>query len=209
MYLVGAELTGKTGFVSMALVQRVRKDLKKHYHVFDVKRSSFSSGMSEVIEEISLIYNDRKYITRKPRFSQIGRPKKIVNEKPLVFISFGHDTGKQILHLKNSNIPAVCVFFTDENEWRTEVPGKCLKSDFYISKNTLIDTILNVVVQNRINMTNIEVAGKLNDALNEYRKAREKHASVQDVKPLDDLALALAMPVWYYENLLSIRPRTP
>ena len=209
MYLIGAELTGETGFASIALVQRMRKDLKKYYHVIDIKRVSFNSNGNDLVEEIFRIYNDRKYTTRKPRFSQIGRPKKMVNEKPLLFTAFCDNTVEKMKYLKKRNIPASCIFFIDENEWRTEIPGKCLKSDFYISKNTLINTILGVIEQDRLIMTNRDSGEELFEAFNEYRKIKDAHVSAQDVKPLDDLVLALAMPVWYYENLLSIRPRTP
>jgi len=209
VYLIGAELTGKTGFASMTLVQRIRKDLKKYYQVIDIKRLFFNSNGNNLIEEILRIYNDRKYTTRKPRFSQIGRPKKMVNEKPLIFTAFCDNTVKEMQCLKKRNIPASCIFFIDENEWRTEIPGKCLKSDFYISKNILINTILGVIEQDRLIMTNKEDVKELFEAFNEYRKIKDAHVRAQDVEPFDDLVLALAMPVWYYENLLSIRPRTP
>ena len=207
MYLIGAELTGKTGFASMVLVHRVRKDLKKYYHVINIKRLSFDSNGNNLIKEVFRIYNDRKYTTRKPRFSQIGRPKKMVNEKPLIFTAFCDYTVAEMQYLKKRNIQASCIFFNDESKWRTEIPGKCLKSDFYISKNTLISTILGVIEQDRLIMTNKESGEELFEAFNEYRKIKDAHVSAQDVKPLEDLVLALAMPVWYYENLLAIRSR--
>ena len=161
MYLIGAELTGKTDFASMVLVQRVRKDLKKYYHVVNIKRFSFDFNGNDLIEEIFRIYNDRRYTTRKPRFNQIGRPKKMVNEKPLLFAAFCDNTVEEMLYLKKRNIPASCIFFTDESKWRIEIPGKCLKSDFYVSKNTLINNILGVMEQDRLIMTKKEAGEEI------------------------------------------------
>jgi len=209
VYFIGAELTGKTGFASMILMERVRKDLKKYYHVLDIKRFHFNSDANDLLEEIARRYNDARYTIRKPRFSQIGRPKKIVNEKPLIFITCCDESLKWMNGLKQNKIPAHCVFLTDQNDWRTEIPGKCLKSDFYVPKKNLINNILAVIEQDRLIMAKKEAAGEVLEAFNKYRKMKDVTLHTQDVKPLDDLVLALAMPVWYYEHLLSIRPRTP
>jgi hypothetical protein len=88
-----------------------------------------------------------------------------------------------------------------------EIRGKCLKNDFYIPKNDLIKNILTVIDQERLILNKDK--DELRKALNVYRKGKSNDYKTQDVKPLDDLVLALAIPVWYYENLLSIRPRSP
>ena len=192
----------------MVLVQRVRKNLNKNYHVNTIERVSFNSIGNDTVEEISRIYKDRKFTIRKPRFSQIGRPKKMVYEKPLIFVAYDGDTFDQVKYLKDRKIPANCIFFNDENEWRTEARGSCLKSDFYIPKKTLVAIIKGVIEQKRLIIKNKDDTEKIFKAFNEYRDIQDGEVKVNDVKSFDDLVLALAMPVWYYENLLSIRPRT-
>jgi hypothetical protein len=209
MYLIGAELTGKTDFVSMAFIQRVRKDLRKYYHVLEIKRSRFNSDVNDLLAEIISRYNDAKYTIRKPRFSQIGRPKKIINERPLIFVGCDENSLEYIQYLKQLKIPANVVIFTDEDDWHVEIPGKCLKSDFYIPKKTLIKNMRTVIEQDRLIMNEEGTLGELFEAFKEYMEVRDANVNTQDIRPLDDLVLALAMPVWYYEHLLSIRPRTP
>lgn len=209
MYLIGAELTGKTGFVSMAFIQRVRKDLRKYYHVLEIKRSRFNPDVNDLLAEIICRYNDAKYTIRKPRFSQIGRPKKIINERPLIFVGCDENSLEYIQYLKQRKIPTNIVICTDEDDWRVEIPGKCLKSDFYIPNKNLIKNIRTVIEQDRLIMYNQGDLGELFEAFKEYMKVRDVNVNTQDIRHFEDLILALAMPVWYYENLLSIRPRSP
>jgi hypothetical protein len=122
MYLIGAELTGKTGFASMILFQRVYKDLKKYYHVLDLKRYPFNSDVNYLIDSIESIYNNAKYVVRKPRFSQIGRPKKIITEKPLIFAACCDASLEYIQYLKQNKISSAGVFVNDKKTgiWKLE-----------------------------------------------------------------------------------------
>lgn len=191
----------------MILVQYERKDLKKYYHTVDIHRSPLDSGVDDLIEGIVRRYHDAKYTIRKPRFSQIGRPKKIVHERPLIFVGCSDHSLGYIHYLKQNNIPVNCVFLNDENDWHMEIPGRCLKSDFYIPKKDLVQNILAVIEQERLIL--MDGGDELKGALSRYGDYRDSSVQPKDVKPLDDIVLALAMPVWYYENLLSIRPRSP
>jgi len=209
MYLIGAELTGKTGFASIVLVQRVRKNLKKYYHVLDIQRFQSTPDARDCIDAIACIYKDASYTIRKPRFSQIGRPKKIVNEKPLVFVAYCEGPSDGVDNLKHRNIPANCVLVNDEDNWYIQVPGRCLKSDFSIPKRVLIKQILAVIEDNRLVLNSGKLSADISEVCEEYRGVIKESVSTHHIQPFDDLVLALAMPVWYYENLLSIRPRTP
>lgn len=204
MYFIGTELTGNTGFISMVLIERIRKELQKYYQVIDMKRSPLTEGADDLVADIMHIYHDPKYTIRKPRFSQIGRPKKIIHEKPLIFAGcFGKSTAS-ILQLKRHKIPVTCIFATDQDHWRMEADGTCMKSDFFVPKNHLVRNLLAVIDQNRL------ILGPgVTDLIGAIKEHGEKTCRIQDIGLIDDLLLALAMPVWYYENLLSIRPRSP
>jgi hypothetical protein len=206
MYLIGVEFKGETDIASMVLIKRIRKELRKHYHVLDVQRSLINST-NPIIGKISKIYNDPNYTIRKPRFSQIGRPKKIVNERPLIFVACSDVSLKYIHYLKQKKIPATCISVTNEKNWRMEANGNCLKGDFFIPKKILISILLAVIEQERLVLNKDEY--ELSEALNAYRNVGSCTITKGDKSTLDDLVLALAMPVWYYENLLAIRPRTP
>lgn len=207
MYLIGADLTAETDVASMVLVQRVRKELRKYYHLTDMKRSLCNSTNQTMIEEIYRIYNDPNYTIRKPRFSQAGRPKKIVNERPLIFLACTDASLEYIYYLKEKKIPAICVFVTDGEKWQMEASGKCLKNDFFIPKHNLIQTLLDVIEQKRL-IPYVD-GNELDKAIREYRNVMRSSFKVDDKRRFDGFVLALAMLVWYYENLLSIRPRTP
>ncbi|MCJ7773230.1 MAG: hypothetical protein MUP22_08870, partial [Desulfobacterales bacterium] len=134
---------------------------------------------------------------------------KIINERPLIFVGCDENSLEYIQYLKQLKIPANVVIFTDEDDCHVEIPGKCLESDFYIPKKTLIKNMRTVIEQDRLIMNEEGTLGELFEAFKEYMEVRDANVNTQDIRPLDDLVLALAMPVWYYEHLLSIRPRTP
>jgi len=201
MYLLGMDSVSNPDFATYVFLKRVWKNLKKQYYLIDIKRFHSDTCLSEIKNEIVKIYTDRKYIIKEPHFNQNGRPAIKVYSNPKVFINFTDTDACQTDSFKKMGIPIETVFITGEKRWRKEIHGKCLGNNYYVPKYFIVRNLLMAFEQNRIIIEKgLPFADNLLNGIKTYQKDKDLPRSEND-----DVVLALSMPVWYYENFLSIK----
>jgi len=209
MFLLGVDVGSDKPSAEFVLVERVRKNLRKYYHIIEVNRDLSIGDHAGVSEKITGVYNNIEYSVRKPRFSQNGRPKKIVHSKPIILIRLSNKEVDIADYVKQKKVPMECVLRGEGDEWIKETKGLCLGNNFYISQKVLFHCLLNVYRERRL-IIDEKIPGV--EVIAGFLKDMEKPENQIDGAPLPTehagLVFALSLPVWYYENLLSIRSKT-
>ena len=205
MFLIGVSLGEGGPHTAIVIVKRVRKNLRKYYHVLDGRCLPAPSGYAAVTGEIEAAYGRRDLTVDKPRFNQNGRPVRRVRIRPLVLVEHAGCGAELIQHLRNRRIPVEAFRFAEILSWQKQDFGRGLGHDLTVSTENFVETLRQVYDQHRLVFPPDQPAG--------LRHELEKFLRSAKIRPSGDksgnLAAALSLPVWYYENLLALRPKSP
>ncbi len=209
MFLLGIKLGGKKFLNTYVFLKRIRKNLKKYYHVISIKQYDKGTDLSVVEEEAVNIYNDEKYIIKKPRFSQDKRPVKTVCANPLIFVNpSGLHAEKNFI--RGKDVPAEVFFYIKGEKWEIEDDDRHLGHNFYVPEHILLQDLIRVVNDNRLILE--KVPDFSCSLAKEFKKLQVSTADIKDslFPSIDnfenkDIILSMSMPVWFYENYLDIR----
>ena len=199
--------------VCTLIIKKVRKNLKKYYYLLDIQFHSNLSPDADLLQYCVKTYNNQQYIIKKPRFNQNGRPSKTINTPPLILINDSALNAGLIKSLRSQNIPVEAISIntddTKSENWQHQTAGPKLGYNFVIPEKILINCLIKVAKQQRliINHQPLFCQNLIEIILNEKLENPDNEIYKKEII-LKPLILALGMPVWYYENLLAIRPKT-
>ena len=98
------------------------------------------------------------------------------------------------------------ILIHDQNHWRKETNKIYWGNNYHVSKQNLIHALLSVFKQKRLNIDmQLPLSDKLNQALTYYNSNKNDKYPFRLINKDDDIVFALSLPVWYYENYLSIK----
>ena len=208
MFLLGIKLGGKNFLNTYVFLKRIRRNLKKYYHLISIKQYDKGTDLFVVEKEAVNIYNDEKYIIKKPRFSQDKRPVKTVYSNPLIFVNpSGAHSEKNFIREKD--VPAEVFSYIKGEKWEIEDDDRHLGHNFYVPEHILLQDLIRVVNDNRL------ILEEVPDFSCSLAKELKKLVSIADIKnslfpsidnfEYKDIILSMSMPVWFYENYLDIQ----
>ena len=209
MFLLGIKLGGENFLNTYIFLKRIRKNLKKYYHIISIKQYDKRTDLTVVEEEAVNIYNDEKYIIKKPRFSQDKRPVKTVYANPVILVNpSGAHAEKDFIRRKD--VPAEVFFYIKGEKWEIENDERHLGHNFYIPEHILLQDLIRVINDNRLIIKNIpDFSSSLAKELKKLQclgtDMKEDIFPSIDNFENKDILLSMSMPVWFYENYLDIR----
>jgi len=174
MYLVGVCCGGVRAATQLAVVHRARRGMAKRYEVVRTSSHPASTHAADLAAALALLYGERGLTIRKPRFSQVGRPRKWILARPTVLV--GGRPGTQLVEeLHRRRVVFMTVSARPGTAWRVETrPGRP-GADLSVAPEDL--------------------AG----VLDRVRGERRLVFTAADVDPR-----AVALAVWYEENRRQI-----
>lgn len=177
MYLVGVCCGGPRAATHLAVVHRGRRGVAKRYEVVRTASHPPSTAEADLAAAVAGLFCDRALTTRKPRFSQVGRPRKWVLARPTVLVG-GRPGPELAKELHRRRVVFTTVSARPGAAWRVETRAGRPGADLSVAPEDLAGALDRVRGEGRLVTTAADV----------------------------DLR-AVALTVWYEENLRQIGRR--
>jgi len=205
MFFLGVNFGENTDFITFVIIKKTLKNVKKHYHLSMVKQFPSGTVYSEIENEIIRIYNAREFIVNKRVFSQDRRPAKNVRAYPAIVADFTDADTSRIDSLRKKKIPVEGISVYNGDTWQKEDYGPiCMGNDYYLPEGELKRNLSTVFNQNRLSIDDEISSADLIRKLT-HLEMKEEDTEGRLKKSQEDVISALAMPVWFCENVRLIR----
>jgi hypothetical protein len=214
MILVGIGPCEKNESTLVFVLKKRLKNVRHHYHVISFKHLPDPLYSDEIKEHIIGLYHEKNYVTMKKIYSQDGRPPKMVQANPRLIVNHttaGRDmvTGREMINgLRKDGIPVEGVFVRAAHYgFEKETLGKALGDDYRVPGADLINTLLDVYRQNRMDFAGTLKGPEIwHQHIDKLMVLGPDNRENIDLGTVDDRIATLALPVWFREKIRYNRP---
>jgi len=199
MFYIGSWFDENYEQAIISVIRQSLKNVKKHYHLIDLKHYKSGTDYSDIENELISLFNNRYFVTKKRVFSQDRRPAKSVKTPPLIFMNFWNRDTSKIDRLREKDIPIEGIGLRNTEGWeKEEYRTICLGHNYYVEKSDLLKALQQVTEQKRIiieeDIQNMTDRCELFYNLDEIKMNKDP-----------DVFFSISLSIWFKETIREIK----